>query len=268
MKQYLELLQDVLQNGVEKGDRTGTGTLSVFGRQMRFDLSKGFPLVTTKKVHFKSVVAELIWLLSGSTNVKWLNENGVTIWDEWCNEDGELGAVYGHQWRNFGGEPFGVYSEGVDQITEVIEEIKRNPNSRRLLVTAWNPMETGYAALPPCHVMFQFGVVDSKLNCMFTMRSNDVFLGLPFNIASYALLTHMVAQQCDLEIGELVYSGIDVHLYKNHIDQAKLQLSREPFPLPKLEIRRKPDSIFDYKIEDFKLDGYKSHPAIKADVSV
>lgn len=269
MKQYLELLHDILYNGVDKGDRTGTGTRSVFGRQLRFDLSEGFPLVTTKKIHVKSVIHELLWMLSGDTNVKYLNDNGVTIWDEWANSDtGELGAVYGYQWRNFGGEPFGAYSEGVDQIQDVIDQIKENPNSRRLLVTAWNPMDIYDCALPPCHIMFQFGVTKGKLSCMFTMRSNDVFLGLPFNLAGYALLTHMVAQQCGLEVGELVYSGVDVHLYHNHGDQARLQLSREPYPLSKLVIKRKPESIFDYKIEDFELVGYQHHPAIKAPVAV
>lgn len=267
MKQYLELLQDVLDNGVQKGDRTGVGTRSVFGRQMRFDLSEGFPLVTTKKIHFKSVVHETLWMLSGQTNVEYLKENGVTIWDEWATEDGELGAVYGYQWRNFGGEPFGAYSEGVDQIQDVVDQIKENPNSRRLLVTAWNPMDIYDCALPPCHVMFQFGVTDGKLNCMFTMRSNDVFLGNPFNVAGYALLTHMVAQQCDLDVGDLVFSGVDVHLYSNLVDQARLQLEREPKPLPKL-LLNKAKSIFDYKYEDFKLEGYDAHPAIKGEVAI
>lgn len=267
MKQYLELLQDVLENGVQKSDRTGVGTRSVFGRQMRFDLSEGFPLVTTKKIHFKSVVHETLWMLSGQTNVEYLKDNGVSIWDEWATEDGELGAVYGYQWRNFGGEPFGAYSEGVDQITDVIEQIKENPNSRRLLVTAWNPMDIYDCALPPCHVMFQFGVTDGKLSCMFTMRSNDVFLGNPFNVAGYALLTHMVAQQCDLEVGELVFSGVDVHLYLNHVEQARLQLEREPKPLPKL-LLNKAKSIFDYKYEDFKLEGYDPHPAIRGEIAI
>jgi thymidylate synthase len=269
MKQYLNLLEDVMQNGVQKGDRTGTGTLSVFGRQMRFDLAKGFPLVTTKKIHFKSVVHELLWMLSGETNVKYLTDNGVTIWNEWADpEDGELGPIYGYQWRNFGGEPFGAYSDGVDQITDVIAQIKENPDSRRLVVSAWNPMDIYDAALPPCHVMFQFTVTNGKLNCHFTMRSNDVFLGNPFNVAGYALLTHMVAQQCDLGVGELVYSGVDVHLYLNHLEQAELQLTRTPYPLPQLRIKRKPDSIFDYRVEDFELINYHHHAAIKAPVAV
>ncbi|WP_079913439.1 thymidylate synthase [Paenibacillus sp. 32352] len=264
MKAYLDLLKDILENGVEKTDRTGTGTLSVFGRQMRCDLSQGFPLLTTKKLHIRSIFHELLWFLSGNTNIGYLRENKVTIWDEWADENGDLGPVYGSQWRSWPA-PDGRH---IDQISQVVEQIKRNPDSRRHLVVAWNPAEVDKMALPPCHYAFQFYVADGKLSCMFQMRSVDTFLGLPFNLASYALLTHMIAQQCDLEPGDLVWTGGDVHLYLNHLEQAKLQLSREPYPLPKLVIVRKPDSLFDYKFEDFVIEGYESHPGIKAPISV
>jgi thymidylate synthase len=264
MKQYLELLNDILENGTKKDDRTGTGTLSVFGRQLRFDLQKGFPLLTTKKLHIRSIIHELLWFLSGDTNVKYLQENGVTIWDEWADENGDLGPVYGAQWRSWKGAD----GQTIDQISEVIEQIKTNPNSRRLLVSAWNVGEIDKMKLPPCHYAFQFYVAEGKLSCMWQQRSVDTFLGLPFNIASYALLTHMMAQQCDLEVGELIFTGGDVHLYLNHIEQAKLQLTRDPRPLPKLVIKRKPESIFDYKFEDFEIVDYDPHPHIKAPVAV
>ena len=264
MRNYLDLLQDILDHGVKKEDRTGTGTLSVFGRQLRFDLTAGFPLVTTKKLHIRSIIHELLWFLSGNTNIRYLQENGVTIWDEWADENGDLGPVYGSQWRSWPA-PDG---RKIDQISQVVEQIKRNPDSRRLLVSAWNVAEIERMALPPCHYAFQFYVADGKLSCMLNMRSVDTFLGLPFNIASYALLTHMVAQQCGLQVGELVWSGGDVHLYSNHIEQAKLQLTREPYPLPKLVIKRKPESLFDYKYEDFEIVGYQCHPPIKAPIAV
>jgi len=264
MKSYQDLLRDILENGVEKEDRTGTGTISVFGRQLRFDLREGFPLLTTKKMHIRSIVHELLWFLSGETNIRYLRENGVTIWDEWADEEGNLGRVYGAQWRAWRG-PDG---KTVDQIANVVEQIRSNPDSRRHLVSAWNPAEVESMALPPCHYAFQFYVAKGRLSCMFQMRSVDTFLGLPFNIASYALLTHMVAQQCGLEAGELIWTGGDVHLYLNHLEQAKLQLTREPYPLPRLSIKRKPDSIFDYRYEDFEFVGYQSHPSIKAPISV
>lgn len=264
MKSYQELLQDILDHGVQKEDRTGTGTISVFGRQLRFDLSKGFPLMTTKKLHIKSIVHELLWFLSGETNVNYLRENGVSIWDEWADEEGNLGRVYGAQWRTWQG-PNG---QAVDQISGVIEQIRRSPDSRRHLVSAWNPAEVDSMALPPCHYAFQFYVANGRLSCMFQMRSVDTFLGLPFNIASYALLTHMVAHQCGLEAGELIWTGGDVHLYLNHLEQAKLQLTREPHPLPALNIKRKPDSIFEYRFEDFEFVGYVAHPGIKAPIAV
>ncbi|GGA25108.1 thymidylate synthase [Paenibacillus physcomitrellae] len=264
MKAYLDLLQDILDHGVEKGDRTGTGTLSVFGRQLRFDLSEGFPLVTTKRVHLKSVVHELLWFLKGDTNISYLQENGVTIWDEWADENGELGPVYGSQWRSWEA-PDG---RKIDQIAALVDGIKNNPNSRRHLVSAWNVAEIDNMKLPPCHFVFQFYVADGKLSCMLTMRSVDTFLGLPFNIASYALLTHMIAQQCDLEAGEFIWSGGDVHIYSNHLEQVKTQLAREPYPLPQLVIKRKPDSIFDYKFEDFEFVNYQHHPGIKAPVAI
>lgn len=264
MKVYLELLQDILDHGAEKSDRTGTGTTSVFGRQMRIDLQKGFPLLTTKRLHTRSIIHELLWFLSGSTNIKYLQDNGVTIWDEWADEEGNLGRVYGAQWRTWRG-PGG---EVIDQITSVIESIKNNPDSRRHIVNAWNAAEVDEMALPPCHYAFQFYVANGKLSCMFQMRSVDTFLGLPFNLASYALLTHMVAQQCDLEVGDLVWTGGDVHIYANHMEQAKLQLTREPYPLPQLRLARKPDSIFDYHFDDFVFENYEYHPGIKAPISV
>ena len=267
MKPYLDLLQELVNSGNKKGDRTGTGTLSKFGHQMRFDLSQGFPLVTTKKIHTKSVIHELLWVLSGDTNIKYLNDNGVTIWDEWADENGDLGAVYGHQWRNFGGQPYGIYSSGVDQIADVIEQIKHNPNSRRLVVSAWNPLDVEYVALHWCHCLFQFYVHDSKLSCQLYQRSADTFLGVPFNIASYALLTHMIAQQCDLGVGGFIWTGGEVHLYNNHYEQAVQQLCRSPRSLPQLKLN-KAASIFDYKYEDFEIVGYDPCPAIKAEVSV
>jgi len=264
MRQYLDLMQDILDNGFNKGDRTGTGTLSVFGRQLRFDLSEGFPLVTTKKLHLRSIIHELLWFLSGDTNVKYLKENGVSIWDEWADENGDLGPVYGHQWRSWP-TPNG---EKVDQISKVIDQIKNKPNSRRHIVSAWNPSEVDKMALPPCHALFQFYVAGNKLSCQLYQRSADYFLGVPFNIASYALLVHMFAQQCDLEPGDFVWTGGDVHLYSNHLEQAKTQLKREPFSLPQLNIKRKPDSIFDYKFEDFEIVNYEAHPTIKAPIAV
>ncbi|MNW24120.1 Thymidylate synthase [compost metagenome] len=264
MKNYQELLRDILENGVDKGDRTGTGTRSVFGRQLRFDLNKGFPLVTTKRIHLKSVIHELLWFLKGDTNTSYLKENGVTIWDEWADAEGNLGPVYGSQWRAWE-TPDGRH---IDQIANVIDSIRNNPDSRRHIVSAWNVAVIDEMKLPPCHFVFQFYVAQGKLSCMLTMRSVDTFLGLPFNIASYALLTHMVAQQCDLEVGEFVWSGGDVHIYSNHMEQVQTQLQREPYPLPKLVIKRKPDSIFDYVYEDFEFEDYQHHPGIKAPVAV
>jgi len=264
MRQYLDLMRHVLEHGTPKNDRTGTGTLSVFGWQMRFDLAEGFPLVTTKKLHLRSIVNELIWFLSGDTNVGWLRENGVSIWDEWADEHGELGPVYGHQWRHWpaanGGE--------IDQISEVIERIRKDPDSRRLIVSAWNVADLPKMALAPCHAFFQFHVAGGRLSCQMYQRSADIFLGVPFNIASYALLTHLVAQQCALEPGDFVWSGGDCHLYSNHLEQAREQLSRTPYPLPRLEILRKPDSIFGYRFEDFAIRDYVTHPHIKAPVAV
>ncbi|MCC3381133.1 thymidylate synthase [Paenibacillus farraposensis] len=264
MRNYLELLEDILENGVKKEDRTGTGTLSVFGRQLRFDLSKGFPLVTTKRVHLKSVIHELLWFLRGETNISYLKENGVTIWDEWADEQGNLGPVYGSQWRSWETAD----GQHIDQIANVIEAIKNNPDSRRHIVSAWNVAHIESMKLPPCHFVFQFYVAGGKLSCMLTMRSVDTFLGLPFNIASYALLTHMVAQQCNLEPGEFIWSGGDVHIYSNHMQQVHTQLEREPYPLPQLKILRKPDSIFDYTYEDFVFENYEYHPTIKAPVAI
>ena len=264
MRQYLDLMRDILENGTRKEDRTGTGTLSVFGRQMRFDLSEGFPLVTTKKLHLRSIIHELLWFLSGDTNIKYLKENGVTIWDEWADENGDLGPVYGHQWRSWPTPEGGT----VDQISRVLNQIKEKPDSRRHIVSAWNPSEVDKMALPPCHALFQFYVADGKLSCQLYQRSCDYFLGVPFNIASYAMLVHMFAQQCDLEPGDFVWTGGDVHLYLNHLEQAELQLERDPRPLPKLQIRRKPESIFDYKYEDFEIVDYNPHPTIKAPISV
>lgn len=264
MRQYLDLMNDILQTGVRKSDRTGTGTLSVFGRQLRFDLSEGFPLVTTKKLHLRSIIYELLWFLNGDTNIKYLKDNGVRIWDEWADAQGELGPVYGHQWRSWP-TPQGGH---IDQITQVLQQIRAKPDSRRHIVTAWNPSEVDKMALPPCHALFQFYVAEGKLSCQLYQRSADYFLGVPFNIASYALLTHMVAQQCDLLPGEFVWTGGDVHIYINHIEQANLQLSRQPYSLPRLNIRRKPASIFDYQFEDFEIVDYTSHPSIKAPIAV
>ncbi|GAB1061000.1 thymidylate synthase [Shewanella algae] len=264
MQQYLDLMQHILDSGTDKSDRTGTGTRSVFGYQMRFDLSKGFPLVTTKKCHLRSIIHELLWFLKGDTNVAYLHENKVTIWDEWADESGNLGPVYGAQWRSWP-TPDGGH---IDQITQVIEQIKAQPDSRRLIVSAWNVSELDKMALAPCHAFFQFYVADGKLSCQLYQRSCDVFLGLPFNIASYALLTMMVAQQCDLELGDFVWTGGDTHLYSNHMEQTALQLSREPKPLPQMKITRKPESIFDYRFEDFELSGYEPHPHIKAPVAI
>jgi thymidylate synthase len=264
MKQYLDLMRDILENGATKTDRTGTGTRSVFGRQLRFDLSKGFPLVTTKKLHLRSIIYELLWFLRGDTNIKFLKDNGVTIWDEWADENGDLGPVYGSQWRSWPA-PDG---KNIDQIANVIHQLKTKPDSRRHIVSAWNPAEVDHMALPPCHALFQFYVADGKLSCQLYQRSADYFLGVPFNIASYALLTEMVAQQCQLLSGEFVWTGGDVHLYSNHFEQAKLQLTREPFPLPQLKIKRQPPSIFEYQFEDFEIVAYQSHPSIKAPIAV
>ena len=264
MRQFHQLMQHVLEHGVHKSDRTGTGTLSVFGYQMRFDLSEGFPLVTTKKLHLKSIIYELLWFLSGNTNNQWLKEHGVSIWDEWAAPNGDLGPVYGHQWRSWP-VPNG---ENIDQIKDLIEAIKVNPDSRRLIVSAWNVADIPKMALAPCHAFFQFYVADGKLSCQLYQRSADIFLGVPFNIASYALLTHMVAEQCNLQPGEFIWTGGDCHLYSNHLEQVKLQLSRTPFSLPNLKIHRKPESIFDYRFEDFEILGYQSHPHIKAEVAI
>ena len=264
MQQYLDLLQHILDNGTEKTDRTGTGTRSCFGYQMRFDLQKGFPMVTTKKLHVKSIFYELLWFLKGDTNIKYLKENGVSIWDEWANEAGELGPVYGEQWRSWKGAD-GVV---VDQITELIKQIKTTPDSRRLIVSAWNVAELPKMALMPCHTIFQFYVADGKLSCQLYQRSADVFLGVPFNIASYALLTMMIAQVCDLECGDFVHSFGDVHLYNNHIEQAKLQLSRTPFELPTLKINPAVKDIFGFDFSDFTIENYQCHPGIKAPVAI
>ena len=277
---YLDLLQHVMTNGTEKGDRTGTGTLSHFGAQLRFDLADGFPLLTTKKVHFKSIVYELFWFLSGSTHVDYLQENNVRIWNEWATADqtarfnrpaGDLGPIYGHQWRNYGAtkrEDGSYDNDGVDQITEVIEQIKTNPNSRRLIVSGWNPKEADQVALPPCHTLFQFFVADNKLSCQLYQRSADFFLGVPFNIASYALLTHMVAQVCGLEVGEFVWTGGDCHIYQNHREQVELQLTRSLYELPTLTLNPDIKDIFAFTFDDISVEGYESHPAIKAKVAV
>jgi len=264
MQQYLNYLKHILENGVEKNDRTGTGTMSTFGYQMRFDLQKGFPLVTTKKLHLRSIIHELLWFLQGDTNINYLQENGVRIWNEWADEHGDLGPLYGAQWRTW------KTAEGdtVDQIKEAIDLIKHNPDSRRILVSAWNVGELSKMALAPCHMLFQFYVAKGKLSCMLYIRSSDAFLGAPFNIASYSILTHMMAQQCDLEVGEFIFTGGDCHLYNNHLEQVKLQLTREPYPLPTLKIKRKPDSIFDYQFEDFEIENYQCHPTIKGQVAV
>jgi len=264
MKQYHDLMQHILDNGIQKGDRTGTGTISVFGYQMRFDLSEGFPVVTTKKLHLRSIIHELLWFLKGETNIQYLKENGVSIWDEWADENGELGPVYGSQWRNWP-TPDGKH---IDQISQIIDQIKNNPNSRRIMVSAWNVSDVPNMALPPCHALFQFYVADGKLSCQLYQRSADVFLGVPFNIASYALLTMMVAQVCDLEPGDFIHTLGDAHLYSNHLEQTELQLSREPYPLPKMKINPDVKSIFDFKFEDFELTDYQYHPHIKAPVAV
>jgi thymidylate synthase len=274
MKQYLDLVQHVMENGCQKGDRTGTGTKSVFGHQMRFDLSEGFPMVTTKKLHLKSIIYELLWFLKGDTNIKYLQENGVKIWDAWADSNGDLGPVYGHQWRNWN-------SEEIDQITDLITELKTNPNSRRMIVSAWNPsvlpdttksfeenVANNKAALPPCHAFFQFYVADEKLSCQLYQRSADIFLGVPFNIASYALLTMMIAQVCGYEAGEFIHTFGDAHIYNNHFEQLQLQLSREPKPLPKMILNPEIENIFDFKFEDFTLQGYEPHDAIKGSVAV
>lgn len=275
MRQYLDLLQRILDEGVQKGDRTGTGTISVFGHQMRFNLSEGFPLVTTKKVHLKSIIYELLWMINGDTNIRYLNNNRVSIWDEWANEDGDLGPVYGAQWRNWN-------NEGIDQIRDVVESIKNNPNSRRHIVTAWNPsvlpdekekdfsknIAAGKASLPPCHAFFQFYVANGRLSCQLYQRSADVFLGVPFNIASYSLLTMMMAQVCGLEAGDFVHTFGDVHIYNNHIEQVKLQLSRQPRQLPTMRLNREVKDIFAFKYEDFTLENYNPYDSIKAEVSV
>lgn len=264
MQQYLDLMKHVLAQGVDKSDRTGTGTRSVFGYQMRFDLSKGFPLVTTKKCHLRSIIHELLWFLKGDTNIAYLKENKVSIWDEWADENGNLGPVYGAQWRSWPTQS----GEAIDQISQVIAQIKQQPDSRRLIVSAWNVGELDKMALAPCHAFFQFYVADGKLSCQLYQRSCDVFLGLPFNIASYALLTMMVAQQCDLALGDFVWTGGDTHLYSNHMEQTELQLTREPRALPTMTILRKPESIFDYTIDDFELSNYEPHPHIKAPVAI
>jgi thymidylate synthase len=264
MRQYHDLMKEVLAKGVQKSDRTGTGTVSVFGHQMRFNLADGFPMVTTKKLHLKSIIYELLWFLKGSTNNNWLKERGVSIWNEWAAPDGDLGPIYGYQWRSWPA-PNGQH---IDQISEVVETIKKNPDSRRIIVSAWNVADIPRMALAPCHAFFQFYVADGKLSCQLYQRSADIFLGVPFNIASYALLTHMMAQQCNLEVGDFIWTGGDCHLYSNHLEQVELQLSRDFFPLPKLNILRKPNSIFDYEFEDFEIVGYESHPHIKAPVAI
>ncbi len=264
MEQYLNLCRHVLEHGVKKQDRTGTGTISTFGYQMRFDLAKGFPLVTTKKIHLKSVIYELLWFLKGDTNVKYLQEHGVRIWNEWADENGDLGPIYGYQWRSW----TGADGNTIDQISNVIEQIKTNPHSRRLIVSAWNVADLDKMALPPCHAFFQFYVAEGKLSCQLYQRSADLFLGVPFNIASYALLTMMIAQVCDLELGEFIHTFGDVHIYNNHIEQVKLQLTREPRPLPTMKLNKEVKSIFDFTYDDFTLEGYDPHPHIKGEVSV
>jgi thymidylate synthase len=264
MREYLDLMRRVRETGARKEDRTGTGTLSVFGHQMRFDLGEGFPLVTTKKLHLRSIIHELLWFLSGDSNIRYLKENGVSIWDEWADENGDLGPVYGVQWRSWP-TPDG---RKIDQVAEVMRQLKETPDSRRIIVCAWNVAEVDNMALPPCHCLFQFYVADGKLSCQLYQRSCDIFLGVPFNIASYALLTHMIAQQADLAVGDFIWTGGDCHLYLNHLEQADLQLTREPLPLPQLEIKRRPASIFEYQFEDFEILNYESHPHIPAPVAV
>ncbi len=277
---YLDLLRHVMANGTKKDDRTGTGTLSHFGAQLRFDLTDGFPLLTSKKVHFKSIVYELLWFLSGSTQVDYLQQNGVRIWNEWATGEqtarfnrpaGDLGPIYGHQWRNYGAskDDSGTYlTDGVDQITQVVEQIKTNPNSRRLIVSGWNPAEANQVALPPCHTLFQFFVADNKLSCQLYQRSADLFLGVPFNIASYALLTHIMAQVCDLDVGEFIWTGGDCHIYQNHREQVELQLTRKLYDLPTLKLNPEVKDIFAFDYEDISVEGYESHPAIRAKVAV
>lgn len=262
--QYEDFMRHVFEHGCPKGDRTGTGTRSVFGHQMRFDLREGFPLVTTKKVHWKSIALELLWFLRGDSNVRWLQERGVTIWDEWARADGELGPVYGVQWRSWP-TPGGGH---IDQIAQVIDTLKANPDSRRIIVSAWNVAELDQMALMPCHALFQFYVAEGRLSCQLYQRSADIFLGVPFNIASYALLTHMVAQQCDLKVGDFIWTGGDCHIYDNHVEQVRTQLARTPYPFPQLHIKRRPASIFEYEYDDFEIVGYEHHPAIKAPVAV
>lgn len=264
MKQYLDLLNNVLESGNLKEDRTGTGTKSIFGYQMRFNLQEGFPLVTTKKLHLRSIIHELLWFLQGNTNIDYLHQNKVTIWDEWADENGDLGPVYGKQWRAWETKEGKV----VDQISELIEQIKTNPNSRRLLVNAWNVGEINNMALPPCHILFQFYVANGKLSCQLYQRSADIFLGVPFNIASYAILTHMIAQVCNLEVGDFVHTFGDAHLYTNHFDQARLQLSRTPYPLPELKLNKEIKNIFDFRFEDIEIINYQSHPTIKAPIAI
>jgi thymidylate synthase len=264
MRQYLDLMRKILATGTRREDRTGTGTLAIFGHQMRFDLSRGFPLLTTKKMHVRSIFIELLWFLRGDTNIRYLHDHGVTIWDEWADGRGELGPIYGYQWRSWP-TPEGGH---IDQIARVLAQLRRNPTSRRHLVVAYNPSHVDRMALPPCHAMFQFYVAEGKLSCQLYQRSCDVFLGLPFNIASYALLTHLFAQQCDLEVGEFIWTGGDTHLYLNHLEQARLQLTRQPYPLPKLSIKRRPPTLFDYRYEDFEIADYLAHPHIKAEISV
>lgn len=264
MQQYLNLLQHILNNGADKNDRTGTGTRSVFGYQMRFDLAQGFPLVTTKKVHLKSIIYELLWFLKGDTNIKYLKENNVSIWDEWADSEGNLGPVYGKQWRSWQG----ANGKVVDQVSEVIHQLKTNPDSRRMIISAWNVADLPDMKLMPCHCLFQFYVANGKLSCQLYQRSADVFLGVPFNIASYALLTMMIAQVCDMELGEFIWTGGDTHLYSNHIEQAKLQLTRTPYPLPKMKLNPSVKNIFDFTFDDFELINYQCHPAIKAPVAV
>lgn len=279
MQTYLNFLQHIRDHGIQKSDRTGTGTYSIFGYQMRFDLQTGFPLVTTKKIHIKSVIHELLWMLKGDTNIQYLQENGVRIWNEWATETGDLGPIYGAQWRNWQSHP--QKKDSVDQIAHLIEQIKHNPNSRRLVVSAWNPsflpndslspqenVHQGKSALPPCHAFFQFYVVNNQLSCMLTQRSADAFLGVPFNIASYSLLTHMIAQQCGLKVGEFIWSGGDCHIYTNHLEQIETQLTRTPYSSPKLIIHRKPDDIFGYQYEDFEITEYKHHPHLSGKVAV
>ncbi|HZA94518.1 MAG TPA: thymidylate synthase [Burkholderiaceae bacterium] len=264
MRQYEDFMRHVFEHGTSKTDRTGTGTRSWFGYQMRFDLQQGFPLITTKKLHLRSIIIELLWFLRGSSNVQYLRDNSVTIWDEWADEHGELGPVYGVQWRSWPAPDGGT----TDQMSQVLREIKQNPDSRRLIVSAWNVGDIPKMALPPCHLLFQFYVAQGKLSCQLYQRSCDIFIGVPFNIASYALLTHMVAQQCDLEAGDFVWTGGDCHIYSNHFDQVREQLSRTPRPYPRLNIKRKPQSLFDYRYEDFEIDAYDPHPHIKAAVAV